>query len=148
MRDPAFKAVKDHITISTLNAYGYRRMHNQLNNTSLLSSNKQRYFAMKNQLRPIWFNKYPFVQEATVGRGNGARRLMNVMDDLKALGFDHTTDTNYDRFKARLDALQQSSDCLARDLHLSRRVESGGDAVAEADLMQEEGSVSDQRCLR
>lgn len=108
LRDPAFKMIKDHITISTLNAYGYRRMHSQLNNTSLLSSNKQRYFAMKNQLRPIWFNKYPFVQEAVAGRGNGARRLMNVMDDLKALGFDHTTDTNYDRFKARLDALQQS----------------------------------------
>ena len=107
-RDPAFKTVKDHITISTLNAYGYRRMHNQLNNTSLLSSNKQRHFAMKNQLRPIWLNKYPFVQEAAVGRGNGARRLMNVMDDLKALGFDHTTDTNYDRFKERLHALQKS----------------------------------------
>ena len=108
LRDPALKVVKDQVTISTLNAYGYRRMHNQLNNTSLLSSNKQRYFAMKNQLRPIWFDKHPFVQEAAVGRGNGARRLMNVMDDLKALGFDHTTDTNYDRFKARLDALQQS----------------------------------------
>ena len=107
-RDPAFETIKDHITISTLNAYGFRRMHNQLSNTRLLSSNNDRYFAMKNQLRPVWLDKYPHVQAVAVKRGTGARRLMNVMDDLKALGFDHTTDTNYERFKERLEAIQQS----------------------------------------
>lgn len=107
-RDPTFETIKDHITISTLNAYGFRRMHNQLSNTRLLSSNNDRYFAMKNQLRPVWLDKYPHIQAVAVKRGNGARRLMNVMDDLKALGFDHTTDTNYERFKERLEAIQQS----------------------------------------
>lgn len=107
VRDPAFKGLKDHVTISTLNAYGFRRMHNQLSNTRLLSSNTDRYFAMKNQLRPVWLDKYEHVQDVAVRRGIGARRLMNVMDDLKALGFDHTTDTNYERFKERLDALRQ-----------------------------------------
>ena len=33
---------------------------------------------------------------------------MDVMDSMKALGFDHTTDTNYERFKQRLDAIQDA----------------------------------------
>lgn len=32
---------------------------------------------------------------------------MNVMDQLKALGFDHETDVNYERFRDRFDTLRQ-----------------------------------------
>ena len=52
-----FDGVRDHIKINTLNAYGYRRMHKQLSSTRLLSSSKDKFFAMRNQLRPI-LNKY------------------------------------------------------------------------------------------
>ena len=103
---PEFTDIRDHVTISTLNAYGFRRMHNQLRSTHLLSSNKDRYFAMRNQLRPVWL-KYPHVEQVANSRSKGPRELMNVMDALKALGFDHTTDTNYERFKDKYDSVQQ-----------------------------------------
>lgn len=106
VHDPEFDGIRDHITISTLNAYGYRRMHNQLSNTQLLSSNKDRLFAMRNQLRPIWLKRHPHIETVASKSGTGPRRLMDVMDSLKALGFDHTTDTNYELFKRRLDSMQ------------------------------------------
>ena len=36
--------------------------------------------------------------EAVTRRGNAARQVMAVIDNLKALGFDHTSDTNYTKF--------------------------------------------------
>lgn len=106
VRDPQFADVRDHITISTLNAYGFRRMHNQLSSPQLLSPNKKRISAMRYQLRPIWVDKYAHIEKVASRPGAGPRRLMDVMDSLKALGFDHTTDTNYRRFKERLDSIQ------------------------------------------
>lgn len=108
VRDPEFQSIRDQVTISTLNAYGFRRMRDQLRHTRLLSSNKERHFAMQNQLRPVWLHKHPDVEQVADRRGAGPRRLMDVMDALKTLGFDHTTDTNYKRFKARLEAIQHS----------------------------------------
>ena len=107
-REPDFRDIRDHITVSTLNAYGYRRMHSQLRSTRLLSSTTDRHFAMRNQLRPVWLSTYPHIEQAANHRGMGPRRLMNIMDELKAIGFDHTRDTNYERFKTRYDAIQQS----------------------------------------
>lgn len=106
--DPDFRDIRDQVVISTLNAYGFRRMRDQLRHIQLLSSNDKRFFAMRNQLRPVWLDKYPHVAQVADRRGAGPRRLMDVMDNLKALGFDHTTDTNRERFKAKLDAIQQS----------------------------------------
>ena len=108
LRDPEFNNIRDHVTISTLNAYGFRRMRSQLRSIRLLSSNNDRYFAMRNQLRPVWLKKYPHVEQVAINsRGNGSRLLMDVMDNLKALGFDHTTDINYERFRDKFDSVQQ-----------------------------------------
>lgn len=104
-RSHEFKDVRDHIKISTLNAYGFRRMRDQLSSTKLLQSNNDRFFAMRNQLRPVWL-KHPHVEAVASKHGTGPRRLMDVIDSLKALGFDHTKDTNYGRFKSRLDEIQ------------------------------------------
>lgn len=135
-----FDGVRDHIMISTLNAYGFRRMHNQLNSTRLLSSNNERFFAMRNQLRPIWLNKHPHIAEVASKRGTGPRRLMDVMDSLKALGFDHVTDTNYERFKERLDSIQSSFaqqmetqfDLLTQLKVLESKTKDGIEAVADS----------------
>ena len=104
---PAFRHIRDQVTVSTLNAYGFRRMRNELSHTKLLSSSNDRFFAMKNQLRPVWLNN-AHIKDVAESQGPGPRRLMDVMDALKGLGFDHTADTNYDRFKDRLDAVQES----------------------------------------
>ncbi len=104
--DTQFSSIRDLTTISTLNAYGFRRMHNQLGSTRLLSSSRERYGAMRYQLRPIW-SKMPQIEAAISGRQNASRPLMNVMDKLKALGFDHETDVNYERFRDRFEVLRR-----------------------------------------
>lgn len=141
VRDPQFADVRDHITISTLNAYGFRRMHNQLSSPQLLSSNKDRFSAMRYQLRPIWVDRYAHIEEVASRPGAGPRRLMDVMDSLKALGFDHTTDTNYKRFKERLDSIQAGwlapqmeiqFDLLTQIRVLESQTKDGTEAVADS----------------
>jgi len=43
---------------------------------------------------------------ATARNRRGVRDILTVMDNLKAMGFDHTEDTNFSRFKERLSALE------------------------------------------
>ena len=103
--DPDFKPIRDLVTVSTLNAYGYRRIRNELQHTRLLKSRNDRYFAMRNQLQPVW-RENEQLAAAITGRGNHSSRVMAVMDELKALGFDHTSDTSLEKFGARLDSLR------------------------------------------
>ncbi len=91
--DPDLAPIRDLVTVSTLNAYGYRRLRNEIQHPKLLSQGRDRHFAMRNQLHPVWSN-HEKIASAITGRGNHGRRLMAVIDELKALGFDHTTDTN------------------------------------------------------
>jgi len=105
LHSPEFADLRGHIRITTLNSYGYERMRRELGSPRLLKTNDERFFAMRNQLRPIW-SRFEHVKAAASGRGRQPRRLFGVMDALKSLGFDHTTDVNYARFKVKLDAIQ------------------------------------------
>lgn len=102
---PEFDGLQDAVTISTLNAYGYRRLRSNLKHTTLLSKPAQRHFAVWNQLRPTWKNR-SHLSDAINRNRNRTRPLMYAIDQLKNLGFDHTTDTNFERFRTKLDALQ------------------------------------------
>lgn len=102
--DPEFESVIDQATITTLNAYGYRRIRNQVNGHKLLTTSTDRHFAMQNQLRPMWLGNQN-IEPVVIKPGNGARTLMTVMDNMKSMGFDHTKDTNRERFTERLHTL-------------------------------------------
>ena len=104
--DPEFESVGDQARVTTLNAYGWQRIRDQVRSPRLLSSQTDYHFAMLNQLRPVWEGKPP-IEEAISGRSNATRELMKVMDNLKSMGFDHTRDTNRDHVQKRLVALQQ-----------------------------------------
>ena len=105
--DPDLSEIRDQVHVSTLNAYGFRRMRDQLSHTRLLSSNTDKFFALQNQLRPVWL-KYRDVAQAASRRGTAPRRLMDLIDRLKVLGFDHTADTNFEKFRERLEKIQRS----------------------------------------
>ena len=104
--DPAFENVQGQANITTLNAYGWQRIRSQVNSARLLTNSNSRYFAMQNQLRPIWQDNQHIQPVVTKRGGNGARNLMTAMDNLKAMGFDHTQDTNFPLFNQRLDTLK------------------------------------------
>ena len=128
--DPEFATIRDLATVSTLNAYGYRRMRDQLRSTKLLSSAKDRHFAVQNQLRPIW-SRYPQIDTAVSRRGNQSRAIMNVIDALKNLGFDHTSDTNLERFRDRLESLQGQG--------LSHRIDEQFDTLTRLGVLDQKG---------
>lgn len=100
-----FAPIRDIVTVSTLNAYGFRRIRNELQHPRMLSSRNDRHFAMRNQLQPVWRDNERLATAIT-GRGNYGSHLMTVVDEFKALGFDHTTDINLEKFSVRLDSLQ------------------------------------------
>ena len=105
-RDPEFESVGDYARITTLNAYGWQRIRDQVRNPKLLANQTDHHFAMLNQLHPIWDGK-PRIEEAINSHKNATRILMNVMDNLKSMGFDHTRDTNRDHVQNHFAALEQ-----------------------------------------
>ena len=125
--DPAFENVQGQANITTLNAYGWQRIRSQVNSTKLLNNNDVRRFAMLNQLHPVWQDN-PHIKPVVSKPGSGARNLMTVMDNLKAMGFDHTTDTNFSLFSQRLDNLKKQG--------LSWRVEEQFDLLTTMGVLQ------------
>ena len=102
--DRNFAPLRENVTVSTLNAYGFRRLQSKVQNLRLLSSRPDYHFAMKNQLRPVWQDDRR-IASAITGRGNRGRRLMSMIDAMKTLGFDHTADTSLEKFSRKLDTL-------------------------------------------
>lgn len=105
-RDPEFESIGDHTRITTLNAYGWQRIRDQVRNPKLLANQTDYHFATLNQLRPVWEGK-PRIEEAINRHKSATRTLMNVMDNLKSMGFDHRRDTNRDRVQSHFSALER-----------------------------------------
>lgn len=105
-QDTRFASLRDHVEVATLNSWGWRRVRSISFNPRLVVSKKEYHFAMLNQLQPIW-RKHPRVQQAIEARRNKTpRRVMEVIDSLKALGFDHTRHTSCETFSGRLSELR------------------------------------------
>ena len=100
-----FNSVRDHIRVTTLNAYGWQRIRDHRRNPRLLSSPQEREVAMRNQLRPVWNGKDAI--EAAISDKDGRKAIMTIMDNLKSMGFDHIRDTNRDGVQKHLDALRR-----------------------------------------
>ena len=105
VNDPEFESLQDKMTVTTLNALGWRRIRSQVNNARLLQKPNDRRYAVLNQLRPVWLDK-PHIAQAVQKRGRNARTLLDVMDNLKSMGFDHTVDTNLEKFQERIRNLK------------------------------------------
>lgn len=109
--DNRFAHLKNSIEITTLNAWGYRRIRNAAFSPKLLKTRTDYYFAMQNQLQPVWRN-HESIRNAIQSREpriryNAPRKLMKVIDDFKSLGFDHIRHVEYDSFKQHWRQLEQ-----------------------------------------
>lgn len=109
-RDESLETVRNFISVSTLNAYGWRTIQNEAGRNKmpaprLIKTSYDKQSTISHHLQPIWkTNK--FVKRA-VERGFIARReLLEVIDALKSLGFDHTRDLNRDSVYCKLDYLE------------------------------------------
>ena len=101
--DNRFAHLQDSIEITTLNAWGYRRIKNATFRPKLLKTRTDYKFAMQNQLQPVWRN-HQSIRNAIQSREpriryNAPRKLMKVINDFKSLGFDHIRHVEYDQFQ-------------------------------------------------
>ncbi len=103
--DHEFEGLRGRTNVTTLNAYGWRRIRSSVTSPRLLSTPNDRYFALRNQLHPVWQGN-PHVEEVVSKRGSAPRTLMQAMDNLKSIGFDHKTHTNFELFDQHMDALE------------------------------------------
>ena len=91
--DPYYEPIRGQANITTLNAWGWNRIRNlsRVSNPRLLTTPADLFFAMKNQLHPVWAGNQ-HIEPVVTKPGTGARTLMTVMDNLKSMGFVHTRD--------------------------------------------------------
>ena len=108
--DDRFSAIRNLVEISTLNAWGLRRVKSVAAvKPKLISSKYEKYLTMSNQLQHIWI-KYKFIKKAMMEerkKSVAPSILMDVIDAFKSLGFDHVQHSNLRRFSQHLEELQE-----------------------------------------
>lgn len=126
--DPAFATIRDQVTATTLNSYGFTRIKNSVSSPKLLSTKADFHFAMLNQLRPVWTNYKP-VQDAIEGKNKNTlpKQLMALIDEFKSVGFDHVRHQNQEKFLERINDL--------RDQGLEPRLQSIIDDLTKAGII-------------
>lgn len=126
--DPVFASIRDQVTATTLNSYGFTRIKNSVSSPKLLSTKTDFHFAMLNQLRSVWTNYKP-VQEALEGKKKNTlpKQLMALIDEFKSVGFDHLRHQNQERFMERIAELRKQG--------LEPRIQSIIDDLTKADII-------------
>ncbi len=108
--DNRFAHLQNSIEITTLNAWGNRRIRNAVSYPRLLNTKRDYHFAMHNQLRPVWRN-HEAIRNAIQSRNRRTRNiaprmLMDVIDGFKSLGFDHVIHANFSQFSQQWRQLE------------------------------------------
>jgi len=107
--DSEFASLRDITEVTTLNSWGWRRVRNTAFSPKLVTTERDYHFAMLNQLQGVW-NAHPDIKRAIEARRNVApRRIMNVIDAFKSLGFDHLRHSNLSTFSGHVDSLYQQN---------------------------------------
>jgi DNA helicase-2/ATP-dependent DNA helicase PcrA len=97
----SFLSIAPNTEITTLNAWGHRRIKSRVNNLQLLSGDK-RFWTMANNLQPIWLSHARLQDALTDSRrkNRAARDLLDLSDSLKSLGFRHDIHSTVDDFSS------------------------------------------------
>ena len=104
--DSQFDCLIGKTTINTLNAYGWRQIRENVRNPKLLTKSSDYHFAMLNQLRRSWLENQHIEPVVTKGR-RAPRRILEIIDNLKSMGFDHTIHINRDKVYSHLQDLER-----------------------------------------
>ena len=107
--DQVFADICDLVEVFTLNAWGNRRIKNTATSYKLLTDDRERGFAVWNQLQPIWREHSPVESAITAKKGKSRRNrtaaLMGLIDAFKSLGFTHERHTSLAEFSSHWQQL-------------------------------------------
>ena len=108
--DRQFRNVSPLISVTTLNAWGYRRLKASRHSLKLLTSTKDRFFCINNMLQPIW-SKHDQIKELLTDsrrRSRASQEIMDLIDYLKTLGFRHDQIDTAKKLKEQFEWLNGS----------------------------------------
>jgi DNA helicase-2/ATP-dependent DNA helicase PcrA len=86
-----FNPIKGLVSVTTLNAWGFRFIKGKTYNLRLITSKKDRSFCLQNNLQPIW-QRHDRLRELLTDNRRKYRAtnpIMDLIDTLKSLGFRH-----------------------------------------------------------
>ena len=89
--NPVFKDIAPHVSVTTLNSWGFKLVKSVTTNPRLITNSKDRYFCIQNVLQPVW-KKYPAIKsllEDNRRKNQAGQDLLNMIDFLKSMGFRH-----------------------------------------------------------
>ncbi|CAN5564347.1 hypothetical protein BH11ARM2_BH11ARM2_13550 [soil metagenome] len=99
--DSRISGLRDQVNITTLNSWGFRRLKDVTAYPRLVTTKDDFHFTVKNALQPVWSN-HERVKAAIEAKPNMVpKKIMDLLDGFKSIGFDHTRHTNLDTFLAR-----------------------------------------------
>ncbi len=109
--DSEFTEISDQTEITTLNSWGFRRIKSAAFSPKLITSRREFHFTMRNQLQPAWRNhkrvKGAIQNSNRWKSANAPRNLMDMIDALKSLGFDHVRQKTKEDFIAHWTELER-----------------------------------------
>ncbi|MBD3730301.1 MAG: ATP-dependent helicase [Sphingomonadales bacterium] len=107
LQSPDFAEISNSTEVTTLNSWGWRRVRDRHHSPRLITKTVERSFAVQNSLQPVWsktkrleaaFKKQPFV---------AGKVVLNLMDRLKNLGFDHIKMADLSHAERHIAALEE-----------------------------------------
>lgn len=106
--DSDFSSIRDQVEINTLNAWGWRRLREQTHSPKLFKKHEYRT-KMENLMQPVW-KKHEHIRNVLRSRNQRIRnqspkKLMEVIDSIMSLGFDHVRHADSPSFLRHWDEL-------------------------------------------
>ncbi|MBL43720.1 MAG: hypothetical protein CMN71_03085 [Sphingomonadaceae bacterium] len=84
-----FAPIASSTDVTTLNSWGWRRVRDRHHSPRLITKTTDRSFAVQNSLQPIWSKSKKIEAAFKKQRFVAGKVILNLMDQVKNLGFDH-----------------------------------------------------------
>ncbi|MEP3142999.1 ATP-dependent helicase [Qipengyuania citrea] len=84
-----FARIASSTDVTTLNSWGWRRVRDRHHSPRLITTTTDRSFAVQNSLQPIWSKSKKIESAFKKQRFVAGKVILNLMDQMKNLGFDH-----------------------------------------------------------
>lgn len=104
LSDPYFAPLNQCARITTLNAFGYRLVRSHKQHAKLITSSKDKYFCLRNELGPV-LEKHDRIKKL-VEESRSSLKLLDLIDYMKSLGFRHDQVGTYEQFYSHIQTLK------------------------------------------
>jgi DNA helicase-2/ATP-dependent DNA helicase PcrA len=107
LQTPPFQSIAGNTEVTTLNSWGWRRVRDRHHSPRLVTKTVDRSFAVQNSLQPVWSKSKRIEAAFKKQRFVAGKVILNLIDQVKNLGFDHRSMTDNAAAERHIEALQQ-----------------------------------------